>query len=139
MNEQPIKRASFYDPLTVAEQAEIAALEALPDETIDLSDIPEVLDWSDAVHGSVTRARDVARHRVMVGVRLRQAMDALGITAAHVAHSLDVTAEQVEHWINGDRYPPYLAMTELAEQYRITPGWLLCGDVSDTSAREVRR
>jgi uncharacterized protein (DUF4415 family) len=34
---------------------ELAALAALPDEKIDLSDLPEVLDWSGAVVGKYYR------------------------------------------------------------------------------------
>ena len=41
-------------PLTDAQVAELAALEAMPDSEIDLSDIPEKLDWSDAVRGPLT-------------------------------------------------------------------------------------
>ena len=37
--------------LTDKQQAELSALEALPDDQIDTSDIPEVLDWSDARRG----------------------------------------------------------------------------------------
>ena len=39
------------DRLTEDQQAEIRALEDTPDEQIDTSDIPEVLDWSDAKRG----------------------------------------------------------------------------------------
>jgi uncharacterized protein (DUF4415 family) len=34
---------------------ELAALAALPDEKIDLTDLPEVLDWSEAVVGKYYR------------------------------------------------------------------------------------
>ena len=37
--------------LTAAEPAELDALEALPDDQIDTSDIPETLDWSGAKRG----------------------------------------------------------------------------------------
>ena len=37
--------------LTAAERAELDALEALPDDQIDTSDIPETLDWSGAKRG----------------------------------------------------------------------------------------
>jgi uncharacterized protein (DUF4415 family) len=45
-----------FDParpasLTRKQKAELEALAALPDERIDLSDIPEVLDWSNAKRG----------------------------------------------------------------------------------------
>ena len=36
-------------------KAEIKALEALPDEEIDTSDIPEILDWSGAKRGLLYR------------------------------------------------------------------------------------
>lgn len=36
-------------------QAEVDALAALPDETIDLSDMPEVADWSRAERGKLYR------------------------------------------------------------------------------------
>ena len=37
--------------LTDKQEAELSALEALPDDQIDTSDIPEVRDWSDARRG----------------------------------------------------------------------------------------
>ena len=37
--------------LTKKQKAELEALAALPDDEIDTSDIPEVLDWSDAKRG----------------------------------------------------------------------------------------
>ena len=35
--------------------ADVAVLEALPDEDIDTSDIPDGTDWSDAVRGKFYR------------------------------------------------------------------------------------
>ena len=37
--------------LTRQQKSDLAALEALPDEAIDTSDIPEVVDWSGARRG----------------------------------------------------------------------------------------
>ena len=37
--------------LTDRQAAEIQALAALPEDRIDTSDIPEILDWSDAQRG----------------------------------------------------------------------------------------
>lgn len=42
-------------PLTEAQLAELAALAALPDDSIDLTDMPEVLDWSNAERGKFYR------------------------------------------------------------------------------------
>jgi uncharacterized protein (DUF4415 family) len=39
------------DQLTLAQQAELAALAALPDDEIDTRDMPEVRDWSGAQRG----------------------------------------------------------------------------------------
>jgi uncharacterized protein (DUF4415 family) len=36
-------------------EAELAALEAMPDSAIDLIDMPEVIDWSGAVRGKFYR------------------------------------------------------------------------------------
>ena len=41
--------------LTDKQKAELSALEALPDDQIDTSDIPEVRDWSDARRGLLYR------------------------------------------------------------------------------------
>lgn len=45
MKKEPSKR------LTRAQQAELKALAALPEEAIDTSDVPEILDWSGAKRG----------------------------------------------------------------------------------------
>ena len=44
-------RRSNPQPLSPELQAQLAALEALPDSQIDTSDIPEKLDWSKAKRG----------------------------------------------------------------------------------------
>ncbi len=44
-------------PLSARQKADIARLEAMPDEAIDTADIPEVTDWSDAVRGPIYNAR----------------------------------------------------------------------------------
>jgi hypothetical protein len=42
-------------PMTAEMEAHLRALAAMPDETIDTSDIPEVLDWSDATRPGAGR------------------------------------------------------------------------------------
>ncbi len=37
--------------LTEAQKADLAALEALPDDQIDTSDLPEIVNWPDARRG----------------------------------------------------------------------------------------
>jgi uncharacterized protein (DUF4415 family) len=50
-------RASGNRPLTAAQRRELAALAALPDESIDLSDIPELDEkfWANAVRNPFYR------------------------------------------------------------------------------------
>ena len=49
-----MKKAASKE-LTGDQKAEIEALAALPEEKIDTSDIPEILDWSDARRGLLYR------------------------------------------------------------------------------------
>ena len=49
-----MKKATFHE-LTGEQKAEIEALAALPEEEIDTSDIPEILDWSGARRGLLYR------------------------------------------------------------------------------------
>ena len=44
-------------PLTSRQSAELASLAALPDDAIDTSDAPEVLDWSAAKRGPFSRQK----------------------------------------------------------------------------------
>ena len=50
MKGKPLKKASPRSP-TRKQMAELDALAAVPDDQIDLSDIPEVRDWSGAKRG----------------------------------------------------------------------------------------
>ena len=47
-----MRKAKIDSP---AIKVDLAVLEALPDEDIDTSDIPEATDWSDAVRGKFYR------------------------------------------------------------------------------------
>ena len=44
------------EALTRGQKADIEALAALPDEEIDTSDIPEILDWSGARRGTFPKS-----------------------------------------------------------------------------------
>lgn len=43
------------DPLSPEQKAELQALAALPDEQIDTTEMPEVVDWSGARRGALYR------------------------------------------------------------------------------------
>ena len=50
MNAKPMRKGNS-DPLTAEQARQLAALAAMPESAIDLSDVPEVRDWSGAVRG----------------------------------------------------------------------------------------
>jgi uncharacterized protein (DUF4415 family) len=50
VKEKPMKKKSC-EPLTPSQLAELESLARLPDNAIDTSDAPEVLDWSNAKRG----------------------------------------------------------------------------------------
>jgi uncharacterized protein (DUF4415 family) len=54
-------RKGHSDPLSAELAAELAALEAMPDSTIDTTDIAEVQDWSDAMRGRFYKPRKVQK------------------------------------------------------------------------------
>lgn len=54
MNDKPTRKGNT-EPLTPQQAADLAALEAMPEETIDTSDIPEARDWSGAIRGKYSR------------------------------------------------------------------------------------
>ena len=60
--------------LTQTQKDELAALDALPDDQIDTTDIPEVRDWSGAVRGLFHMSAS-ERSNALDGLRERQASD----------------------------------------------------------------
>jgi hypothetical protein len=50
-----LKRVKSTGKVTGEQAAELKALAEMPDEQIDLSDIPEITDWSGAVMGKYNR------------------------------------------------------------------------------------
>jgi uncharacterized protein (DUF4415 family) len=60
MTERIVTRKGPKGWLTKKQRQELEALFAMPDEEIDLSDIPEQLDWSNAVVGMFYRPRKKA-------------------------------------------------------------------------------
>ncbi|MFE0754839.1 BrnA antitoxin family protein [Inquilinus sp. NPDC058860] len=48
-------RKGNSDPLTKTQKDELAALEAMPDSTIDTTDAPPVIDWTGAQRGKFYR------------------------------------------------------------------------------------
>lgn len=50
-------------PLTAKQQADLEHLARLSDDDIDLSDIPEVTEWSGAIRGSVINPSIIAKFK----------------------------------------------------------------------------
>ena len=90
------------DRLTPAQQAEIDALAALPDDQIDTRDIPEVRDWSGARRGVFFRP---------IKKQLTLRIDA------------DVIAWFKSHTPNGEGYQTSInrALREYVEQHTDAP------------------
>lgn len=64
------------DDLPPEAQSQIRELERLPDELIDTSDIPEVLDWSGSQRGLFFRSREM---------EVRLTLDAEGVNQLAIA------------------------------------------------------
>jgi uncharacterized protein (DUF4415 family) len=90
------------EQLTPAQQAEIEALAALPDDQIDTRDMPEVRDWSGARRGLFFRP---------IKQQLTLRIDA------------DVIAWFKRHTPNGEGYQTRInrALREYVEQHTPTP------------------
>ena len=75
-------------------QAQIRALEALPDDQIDTTDAPEMLDWSDATRG-------VFHRPVKQQITLRIDVDIIAWFKAHArdgrGHQTDINGALREH------------------------------------------
>src|SRR5919109_361274 len=98
---EPMKKGSS-DQLTPAQQAELEALAAVPDDRIDTRDMPEVRDWSGARRGLFFRP---------IKQQLTLRIDA------------DVIAWFKRHTSNGEGYQTSInrALREYMEQHTHTP------------------
>lgn len=73
-------------------------------------------------------------HMVEVGVRLRMAIEALGLSQAAVARAFDgVTAPKLGNWLRGDHYPDEYFVKQFCDRYGITADWIYRGVVSGVS------
>lgn len=74
------------------QRARLARLAALPEGQIDTSDIPEVLDWSDAVRGGLDRPRKEA-------ITIRLDADMLAFFRARGGHYHSEINRALREWI----------------------------------------
>ena len=118
-----MKNADFE--LTQAQIEELDALDAIADERLDTSDIPEVTDWSNSVRGLLHMPSD---ERANALDKLRSARR--GVT--------DITERGLESRIcrilAGDDCEPGAAKSAIGERpAEYAAGWL-CGDAADYDA-----
>ena len=73
---------------------------------------------------------DAARHKQLVGARLRQAIKAVDATQSEVARALGISPSKLGNWLRGDNYPDIMALVRLRNRYGITLDWVLAGAVA---------
>ena len=63
----------------------------------------------------------------MVGHRLRQAVEALGLRPSTVARSVGVSPQKLGNWMRGDHYPDEWFVFRFCNRYGVTADWLYRG------------
>lgn len=76
-----------------------------------------------------TAGMDPARHRQLVGRRLKTAIQALGLTQAAVARDFEASSQKLGNWIRGDHYPDPWFVARFCDRYGITTDYLYRGVV----------
>lgn len=84
-----------------------------------------------------TRGMDAARHRQLVGRRIKTAIQALGITQAAVGRDLDTSTQKLNNWIRGDNYPDPLWIARFCDRYGITTDHLYRGVIPGISGQAL--
>jgi transcriptional regulator with XRE-family HTH domain len=69
-------------------------------------------------------------HKLEVGRRLRAAIEALGLTQAGVASTLNTAPSKLGNWLRGDNYPAAWFVKRFCDRYGITTDWIYRGIVS---------
>jgi transcriptional regulator with XRE-family HTH domain len=73
-------------------------------------------------------------YRAQVGRRLRAAIDALGISQADVAKTLNTAPSKLGNWLRGDNYPSAWFVKQFCDRYGITTDWIYRGVVAGMDA-----
>lgn len=73
---------------------------------------------------------DPARHKQLVGRRLRSAIESLGMSQAQVAREMAVSSQKLNNWLRGDNYPDEWFVYRFCTRYGITTDWLYRGVVA---------
>ena len=84
--------------------------------------------------GSLPRMDD-ARHKQLVGSRLRIAREALGLEQKELAAQIGIDNTKLSHWERGVHYPAPTFIVRLWERHRIPADWIYLGEVSGVPHR----
>lgn len=71
-----------------------------------------------------------ATHKVQVGRRLREAIEALETTQTAVGEALGVSQSKLGNWLRGDNYPAVWFVKRFCDRYGITTEWIYRGIVT---------
>ena len=74
-------------------------------------------------------------HRQATGGRLRDAIDAAGLTYIRAAAIMGITKHVLNHWMVGNNPPHVYGLYRLHRATGITPNWVILGDFSSLPHR----
>lgn len=74
-------------------------------------------------------------HRVACGFRLRQLIDALGISYVQAASEMGVTKNHLGNWMRGVAYPKHYELYRFCRIRGVNTDWVLLGDPSGLPAK----
>ena len=67
-------------------------------------------------------------HIEIVGRRMRQLIDALGISYAEAARDMGVPKNQLGNWMRGDSYPRPYCLYQFSRLRGVDMNWIYLGD-----------
>ena len=87
-----------------------------------------------ALHRADNAGVSSDRYKIEVGARLRMAIEALGLTFAHVARELDESPSKLGNWMRGANFPDPWFVRRFCDRYGVTTDWLYRGQVSGVAS-----
>ena len=74
-------------------------------------------------------------HRIACGFRLRQIIDALGISYVQAADEMGVKKNHLGNWMRGTAYPRHYELYKFCRIRGVTTDWVFLGDPSGLPER----
>ena len=66
-------------------------------------------------------------YRELVGLRLRQVIEALGISQADAARKMGISASHLGNWLRGENYPNPWRLKPFLDRYSVAADWIYRG------------